>query len=50
VGCARARIAAAAKSAADTERNDERRAQVGSGQRGDKRRTIRFKDDVTTDT
>lgn len=40
----RARLHARATSAADGEANAARRAQVGSGMRGDKRRTIRVQD------
>lgn len=45
----RARIAEAARAQALGARADERRRQVGSGQRGDKRRTIRTQDDQVTD-
>lgn len=45
----RARIAEAARSGAAGERAENRRRQVGSGMRGDKRRTIRVQDDSVTD-
>lgn len=45
----RARVAAAARGSAAAERDVERRRQVGSGQRGDKRRTIRAQDDHVVD-
>jgi peptide chain release factor 1 len=44
-----ARVAAQAQSAAQGERAADRRRQVGSGMRGDKRRTIREQDDQVTD-
>lgn len=46
----RARIADAASSAASGERADDRRRQVGSGMRGDKRRTVRVQDDSVSDS
>lgn len=45
----RARLAAASRDAATNARDSDRRAQIGSGQRGDKRRTIRVGDDQVTD-
>jgi peptide chain release factor 1 len=45
----RARIAEANASRAERERSDTRRAQVGSGMRGDKRRTIRYQDGTVVD-
>jgi peptide chain release factor 1 len=45
----RARIAEAAREQALGARASERKRQVGSGQRGDKRRTIRTQDDQVTD-
>ena len=39
-----ARVRAAAKDAVDVDRAGERRRQVGSGQRGDKVRTVRTQD------
>jgi peptide chain release factor 1 len=45
----RARIAEAARSGAAGARAEDRRRQVGSGMRGDKRRTIRVQDDNVTD-
>lgn len=45
----RARLADAAREQVLGARADERRRQVGSGQRGDKRRTIRVQDDQVTD-
>lgn len=44
-----ARIANAERSSRDESRSSERREQVGSGQRGDKIRTIRLQDDVAID-
>jgi len=44
-----ARVAERARSAAQGERAADRRRQVGSGMRGDKRRTIRTQDDQVTD-
>ena len=45
----RARLWEAQRNAADGQRANERRQQVGSGMRGDKRRTIRTQDDVVND-
>lgn len=45
----RARILARATEERRARRDAERRAQVGSGERGDKRRTIRAQDGVVTD-
>lgn len=45
----RARLLAAEQAAADGERAEARRRQVGSGQRGDKVRTIRTQDGIVTD-
>jgi peptide chain release factor 1 len=45
----RERLLAANRSAAASARATERRDQVGSGMRGDKRRTIRVQDDTVTD-
>ncbi len=44
-----ARVAAQAQSAAQGERRADRRRQIGTGMRGDKRRTIRVQDDQVTD-
>lgn len=44
-----ARVAERARSAAQGERAADRRRQIGSGMRGDKRRTIRVQDDQVTD-
>lgn len=44
-----ARVADRDRSAADDARASDRRRQVGSGMRGDKRRTIRQQDDQVTD-
>jgi len=45
----RARIAAAERAAAGGARATSRRDQVGSGMRGDKRRTVRVQDDMVSD-
>jgi protein subunit release factor A len=45
----RARLWAAENGRLALERADDRRRQVGSGMRGDKRRTIRCQDGVVTD-
>jgi peptide chain release factor 1 len=45
----RARIGALEREKKLAAREADRRAQVGSGQRGDKRRTVRTQDDVTVD-
>ncbi len=45
----RARLLAREKDAQRRERDASRRAQAGSGQRGDKRRTVRCQDGVVTD-
>lgn len=45
----RSKLLEARESSAHSSRNDDRRAQVGLGARGDKRRTIRTQDDVVTD-
>jgi len=45
----RARLWAAAQGRLDDERAEDRRRQVGSGMRGDKRRTIRVQDDTVVD-
>lgn len=45
----RARLFAARRGAAVKDRADERKRQVGSGMRGDKRRTIRCQDGIVTD-
>jgi peptide chain release factor 1 len=45
----RARIAEAARSGAADERAEDRRRQIGRGERGDKRRTIRVQDDSVAD-
>lgn len=44
-----ARLGGAARAAATTARREERRGQHGSGERGDKVRTIRAADDLVTD-
>ena len=44
-----ARVAELARSSAQGQRDADRRRQVGSGMRGDKRRTIRTQDDHVTD-
>ena len=44
-----ARVADAARSIAQGDRAEDRRRQVGSGMRGDKRRTIRVQDGQVTD-
>ena len=49
LGVLRARLLAAATTVAHTERNAARRGQIGSGQRADKRRTIRVRDGTVTD-
>jgi peptide chain release factor 1 len=49
LGMLRARLLAAADEAAATARNGSRHNQVGSGMRGDKRRTYRGQDDNVTD-
>lgn len=49
MGVLRARVAEAAQAEANGERAEDRRRQVGSGMRGDKRRTIRTQDDVVND-
>ncbi|HEY1607696.1 MAG TPA: peptide chain release factor-like protein [Paraburkholderia sp.] len=45
----RARVLAAQRTAIATARAADRKQQIGSGQRGDKRRTIRTQDDRVTD-
>ena len=45
----RARITQRRDTEADAARGQLRRAQIGSGQRGDKRRTIRVQDDIVVD-
>jgi len=45
----RARIVEERASAASHAYNESRRSQLGSGMRGDKRRTIRFQDGIVTD-
>lgn len=45
----RARLLAAAAAAQDRDRGDARRRQVGSGMRGDKRRTVRAQDGTVVD-
>jgi len=49
LGLLRARILEARRAAAAGELASDRRRQVGSGMRGDKRRTIRTQDDVVND-
>jgi peptide chain release factor 1 len=49
LGLLRARLWAAEKARADGARDADRRAQVGSGMRGDKRRTIRQQEGVVND-
>lgn len=49
LGLLRARLAASQRASTDASLNDLRRGQVGSGQRGDKRRTIRTQDGIVTD-
>lgn len=44
-----ARVAEQSRQAAQGERDADRRRQVGSGMRGDKRRTVRTQDDQVTD-
>lgn len=44
-----ARVAEQSRSAAQGERDADRRRQIGSGMRGDKRRTIRVQDDQVAD-
>lgn len=44
-----ARVAERARSAVQGERDADRRRQLGSGMRGDKRRTIRTQDDQVND-
>ncbi len=45
----RARLAALARERAAADRARDRRAQIGSGQRGDKRRTVRVQDGTVVD-
>jgi len=45
----RARLAAMQRDRATAVRAGERRAQIGSGQRGDKRRTVRVQDETVVD-
>lgn len=45
----RARLLASKQSQAGKDRSAQRRSQLGSGMRGDKRRTIRVRDGVVTD-
>jgi peptide chain release factor 1 len=45
----RARLADAQRNARDAQRAADRRAQIGSGMRGDKRRTIRVQDGTVVD-
>lgn len=45
----RSKVAAAARESSGSSRADDRRQQLGSGQRGDKRRTIRAQDDHVLD-
>ena len=45
----RAQLASAARDAVTTARAAERRDQVGSGMRGDKRRTVRVQDEIVVD-
>ncbi len=49
VSILRAKLLSARETAVHAERNDARRAQLGAGARGDKRRTIRTQDDNVTD-
>lgn len=49
VSILRAKLLSAKETAVHAERNDARRAQLGAGARGDKRRTIRTQDDNVTD-
>lgn len=49
LGLLRARLAALQRASQEKGLNDLRKAQVGSGQRGDKRRTIRTQDGIVTD-
>jgi peptide chain release factor 1 len=49
LGILRAKLLNAKESSAHAERNEARRAQLGVGARGDKRRTIRTQDDQVTD-
>lgn len=49
LGMLRARLLASAEETADAARNGSRRGQVGSGMRGDKRRTYRSQDDTVHD-
>lgn len=49
LGVLRARIVEAQRAAENGERAEDRRRQLGSGMRGDKRRTVRTQDDVVND-
>lgn len=49
VSILRAKLLSSQQTSAHAERNEARRAQLGVGARGDKRRTIRTQDDVVTD-
>jgi peptide chain release factor 1 len=49
LGVLRARLAARDADATHRERNAQRREQIGCGQRGDKRRTVRVRDGIVTD-
>lgn len=49
LGVLRARLLAVEVEAGRDARNGERRAQIGTGQRGDKRRTVRVQDGTVTD-
>jgi peptide chain release factor 1 len=49
VAVLRARLAEASSSQASNERSQDRRQQIGSGMRADKRRTIRVRDDQVVD-
>lgn len=49
VGILRAKLLEARENSVHSARNADRKAQVGIGARGDKRRTIRTQDDTVTD-
>jgi peptide chain release factor 1 len=49
LGVLRARLLGAAAARVESERNGARRSQIGSGERADKRRTVRKQDGTVTD-